>query len=288
MRRYDGAYRWVFSSGGPIVSQSGELLGYIGTGVDIHDFKEAQQELVRYSHKLERSNKDLEHFATIASHDLQEPLRKVILFSDHLRKVGQNSLDAEALDDIERIQRATGTMQRLINDLLDLSRVTRRGKPFQKVSLYQLVESAVADLAFTFQNIHGRVSLEGEAVISADGDQIYQMMLQLLDNALKFHKPEAPSRVDVKLGLLDGNRCQIRIEDNGIGIRAGHLNQIFDTFTRLHHGKEYPGTGIGLALVQKIVERHEGNIRVESIPGEGSVFTVTLPLFRETPENQKS
>jgi light-regulated signal transduction histidine kinase (bacteriophytochrome) len=278
--RADGEYRWILCSGDPVISEEGEFLGYVGTGVDIHDLKEAQAELTGYAHKLEQSNRELEHFATIASHDLQEPLRKVIMFSDHLRRDMQAVMSPEAADDLERIKRATTRMQRLINDLLDLSRITRLGQPFQKADVKAIVEEVLAELRDAFPDSRKRVELDGNMTIDADPRQIHQVMLQLLDNALKFHKPDQPSSVKIDIQPFNG-QCRISVKDDGLGMKAEHLDRIFNAFVRLHHGKDYPGTGIGLALVKKIVERHKGKVTVESVPGEGSTFAVMLPATRK-------
>jgi light-regulated signal transduction histidine kinase (bacteriophytochrome) len=254
--------------------------GCIGAAIDITEFKRAQDAIHDYAKQLERSNKELEHFATIASHDLQEPLRKVMLFTDHVKHM-DHTLSEEALDDIERIQRATGRMQRLITDLLDLSRVIRRGEPFKKIDLHSVIQEVIAELSYTYQDIRSRVQVtDNMMTIEADLNQIRQMMTQLLDNALKFHKPDQASRVNLVIQGIESNQCQIYISDNGIGMKAEYLDKIFGTFIRLH-GAKYPGTGIGLTLVQKIVERHHGSVAVESSPGEGSVFTILLPVIQK-------
>jgi PAS domain S-box-containing protein len=278
IRRYDGVYRVVYSTGSPVIDDNGELIGYVGTGFDITELRETQQKLTSYAHKLEESNKELEHFAAIASHDLQEPLRKVLLFTDHLQKVDGASLSETGADDLKRIQGATGRMQRLINDLLDLSRITRRGSPFEKVDLHFLTREVITELSYFYPNAESRVTVEGGMIIHADYSQMHQMLAQLLDNALKFHKPDQLSSVTVRIQSSNKDKCQITISDDGLGIKPNQLSQIFDAFVRLHHGAEFPGTGIGLALVKKIVERHNGGITVESTPGQGSTFTVTLPI----------
>jgi PAS domain S-box-containing protein len=276
VQRADGMYRWFLSSGAPMLSPSGEFMGYVGTAIDIHDRKMAEEALAHYAQRLEHSNRELEQFATIASHDLQEPLRKIMLFTDHIQSMAP-SLDKETQDDLKRIRSAANRMQRLINDLLDLSRITRRGKHFQKVHLGDVTEEAVTALSHTHKDINRRVTLEGAMTIEADPNQMHQMMIQLLDNALKFHKPGELSHVQVNMEPRGENQCRIRIIDDGIGIKPEHWDKIFETFVRLH-GKNYPGTGIGLALVHRIVERHGGSITAHSTPEKGATFTVTLPV----------
>jgi PAS domain S-box-containing protein len=278
VRRADGKYRWIFSSGEPVLSEDGEFLGYVGTSFDVQDIKEAQEKSARYAQQLEISNKELEHFATIASHDLQEPLRKVRIFSDQLIGITEGLLNEEGLLVLQRIQNATARMQHLIDDLLDLSKITRLGQPFKKLGLRSLTEEVITDLRYTYPDIHHQVKVQGDITIEADPNQIRQMLSQLLDNALKFHQPGQLSKVQVDIQLEGTDQGRITISDNGIGMKAEHLPKIFDTFVHLHHGDQYSGTGIGLALVKKIVERHHGNITVESTPGKGSKFTVLLPL----------
>jgi two-component system CheB/CheR fusion protein len=288
VRRPDGSYRWVISRGGPIITEDGVHLGWSGSVWDIHDRKMAEEALLQYSKRLEVSNRELEQFATIASHDLQEPLRKVMMFSDHLRLIAQNELNAEALDDLERIQRGTRRMQRLIEDLLNLSRVTRRGEAFEPTDLQAVLTEVIAELSYNFPDVHSRVDVSGDAVIEADYNQIRQVFVQLLDNAMKFHLPGRPSKVQVNIETSRDGLCRVSISDNGLGIKPEYLDRIFNTFVRLHHSSHYPGTGIGLTLVQKIVERHNGNVTVSSEAGYGSTFTVILPVVQEDAALQSS
>jgi signal transduction histidine kinase len=194
-------------------------------------------------------------------------------------------LTEEAVDDLERIQNATGKMQHLINDLLDLSRIARQGQPFRKVELKLLTEEVIAELRYTHKDIRNRIELNGSLAIEADQNQIRQMMTQLLDNALKFHKSGKPSSVKINIQAAPRNQCQITITDDGFGIKQEYFSKIFDTFVRLHSGTEYSGTGIGLSLVKKIIERHNGSIFVESILGEGSTFIVMLPVHNRAAQN---
>lgn len=278
----DGSFRWAINRGGAIIADDGSHIGWIGSVWDIHDRRLAEEANLEYAKQLERSNQELEQFATLSSHDLQEPLRKVMIFSDHLKQISQDKLCAEALDDLERIQRATGRMQRLIQDLLDLSKVTRRGAAYTKIFLREIFMEALAELSYHYQDAKSRVHIEGEAIIEADSNQIRQMLIQLLDNALKFHAPETPSHVQVTIKSNPDGFCSISLEDNGLGMNAEYLNKIFNTFVRLHPRKDDSGTGIGLRLVQKIVDRHNGTITVSSEPGQGSTFVVILPILQNT------
>jgi signal transduction histidine kinase len=145
------------------------------------------------------------------------------------------------------------------------------------VDLHLLAREVIAELAYFHPNTKNRVTLEGGMTIHADYNQIHQMLTQLLDNALKFHKPDTPSSVKIHIQASGKDCCRITIRDDGLGMKPEQLSRIFDAFVRLHHGGEYAGTGIGLALVKKIIERHNGSITVESMPSQGSAFTVTLP-----------
>ncbi|HEY9746294.1 MAG TPA: ATP-binding protein [Oculatellaceae cyanobacterium] len=284
IRRHDGEYRWFKTTGGPVLGLNGECLGFVGSTIDIHDLKVTEDKLVKYAERLEESNKELEHFASIASHDLQEPLRKLLLFSDHLRRVEQDRLSLEGMEDLERIQRAVTRMQRLVNDLLDLSRVTRRRQPLQKVELNQIAREVITELSYAYPDIYDRVTLQGEMAIDAIASQMHQLLSQLLDNALKFHAPDQPSHVQINIAAENGNQCRITVMDDGIGILPEHFDKIFNAFVRLHSGTEYSGTGIGLALARKIVERHRGTLTVESILGQGSTFTGFLPIHQSSLE----
>lgn len=285
--RPDGSAIWVRNHVSLVRDQHGLPQGALAISQDITDRKKAEQDLEtaqeglkKYAAKLEKSNKELEHFATIASHDLQEPLRKVIMFSEHLKMIIENQLTDEARSDIDRLQQATQRMQSLIDDLLDLSRITRKGKPFQKTDLAQIVEEVLADWHFTIQASGGHVEVGTMMTIEADAGQMQQLLECLIDNALKFHREGCPPIIKVSMQSLDSRYCQLMVEDSGIGIKPEYQERIFDTFTRLHGKNTYPGTGIGLAIVKKIAERHNGTVAVKSVPGQGSVFIVTLPIHQ--------
>lgn len=284
----NGSHIWVRNHVSLVRDNQGKAQGILAISQDITDRKSAemaleaaQEGLKAYAAKLENSNKELEHFATIASHDLQEPLRKVIMFSEHLKLTNYNLLSDEGKDDIERMQGATRRMQSLIDDLLDLSRVTRRGKPFQKTYLAEVIREVLADLHFSIKESGGQIEIGPMMAIEADPAQMQQLLECLINNALKFHRTGTPPIVKVSAQSLDSQFCQIRVEDNGIGIKDEYQEQIFETFVRLHGKNAYPGTGIGLAIVKKIAERHQGSVEVQSVPGKGSVFSVTLPIRQQ-------
>lgn len=244
----------------------------------LQKLKDSEAELKAYASKLEESNRDLEHFATVASHDLQAPLRKVLIFSGYIQDSAGGKLTEEEQDYIARMQKAIAKMQTLIDDLLGLSRVTRKGKPFLKTDLHTLVDEVLLDLQPLLDETEGRVEI-GEMVNAAvDSTQIQSLLFNLIENALKFHRKDAPPIVKVSAYPTDENHYEIIVSDNGIGIKEEYLHKIFEIFSRLHGESEYPGTGVGLALSKKIAERHGGMIAVDSQPGIGSTFRVRLPF----------
>ncbi|HEX5450500.1 MAG TPA: ATP-binding protein [Gaiellaceae bacterium] len=240
--------------------------------------------------ELARSNQELEQFSSIASHDLQEPLRKIRMFGERLRESLDGSLPEEAASDLERMHNAAERMQTLINDLLEFSRVSYRGRPFEPINLSDVAAEVVSDLEGRITELDGTVDVAQLPVIDADRSQIRQLLQNLIANALKFHKPgEAPVvRVSAEVisgqtprfegEAVGGDRVVITVEDNGIGFETKHADRIFGAFERLHGRSEYEGTGIGLSIARKIAWRHGGHITATSAPNEGSVFTVTLPL----------
>jgi PAS domain S-box-containing protein len=239
-----------------------------------------ETELKRYAEKLEKSNTELEQFATVASHDLQAPLRKVALFAEYLKASAGSHLSSESCDYIERIQKAIQKMQNLINDLLMLSRINRRGKPFRTFDVQKIIDDVLADLEEPIREAGAQLEVSGALTLDMDEGQIYQVFQNLLDNALKFRKKDGPLSIKIALKYLDDDMGQLIVEDNGIGFDEKYLDRIFRIFERLHGEQEYPGTGMGLAIVQKIVERHNGSITARSRPNQGARFIVTLPIHQ--------
>jgi signal transduction histidine kinase len=236
------------------------------------------RELADKNERLEHSNRDLEHFAYVASHDLQEPLRKIRAFSDRVTRRYAALLDDQGRDYLARTENAASRMQRLIDDLLSLSRVTTRKQPMQTFALGQVVREVVADLEIRIQSSGGRVEIGELPEIEADPAQIRQLMQNLIGNALKFHRPDEPPLVRVSATAAGPGRIEIRVEDNGIGFDSRDAEKLFLPFQRLHSRMQYEGTGIGLSICQKIVERHGGTIRAESEPGVGSKFIAVISI----------
>jgi light-regulated signal transduction histidine kinase (bacteriophytochrome) len=213
---------------------------------------------------------------------LQEPLRKIKTFGDRLKVTCSHALTEQGVDYLERMQNATRRMQALIEDLLTLSRVTTKGQPFVVVDLTQITQEVLSDLEVRIQQTQAYVEVGELPLIHADPLQMRQLLQNLIGNALKFHAPGKVPMVKIygeKFDTEDAVEfCQIIVEDNGIGFDEKYLDRIFNVFQRLHGRSEYEGTGIGLAICRKIVERHNGSICAQSTPGQGSRFIVILPI----------
>jgi signal transduction histidine kinase/ligand-binding sensor domain-containing protein len=244
------------------------------------------RDLAEKNARLEGSNRDLEQFAYIASHDLQEPLRKIQAFSDRVAKQYGERMDDQGRDYLARMGGAAARMQRLIDALLSLSRITTKTHPIESIELPELLQEVIGDLEVRIQSTQGRVELGILPSIEGDPVQIRQLFQNLIGNALKFHKPGEAPVVRVTAVTRGSGTIEIRVEDNGIGFENKDAERVFLPFQRLHGRMEYEGTGIGLTICQKIVERHGGTIRGESTPGKGSRFVLTLPIHGPVREKQ--
>jgi PAS domain S-box-containing protein len=281
-RHHDGSSIPVSVSISP-VSDGDEERGAVVIARDIRERKHAEEELHSFMRRLEQSNRELEDFAYVASHDLQEPLRKIQAFGDLLKSKHGPSLPAQARDYVERMQSAAGRMQVLINDLLAFSRVTTKAQPFTRVDLTALAHEVAHDLELRMHDTGGKIEIEPLPMIEADPLQMRQLFQNLTGNALKFHRPGVPPEVRIR-AERNHESMSLLVSDNGIGFEPRHADRIFGLFERLHGRGQYEGTGIGLAICRKIAERHNGTISATSIPGEGSTFTVTLPLHQNLSE----
>lgn len=250
--------------------------------------RSAEAQLREYMLQLERSNAELERFASVASHDLQEPLRKIQAFSDRLRDRFREELPDAGRDYLERIRGAARRMQDLINDLLMFSRLSTVARTFAPVDLARVVRSVMSDLELRIEETGGRIDVSGLPAIEADALSMRQLFQNMIGNALKFTRPDAAPVVKISAEVApapDGRgpgELRIEIADNGIGIEPRHHDRIFGFFERLHGRGKYEGTGVGLAVCRKIVEQHHGSIRVASVVDQGTTFTITLPL-KQTP-----
>jgi len=262
-----------------------------GITTDITDLKEtesalrsSEDKLRQFTLQLERSNRELQDFAYVASHDLQEPLRKIVVFGERLKEKTAGSMAPEALDYLDRMQKAAARMQTLITDLLTFSRVTTKAHPFARVDLAEVAKEVVNDLEGRIELVKGRVELGSLPIIDAEALQMRQVLQNLIGNALKFRRPEEPPVVKVEAEIIPApddpvkKLCRLTVADNCIGFDEKYLDRIFNVFQRLHTRNEYEGTGMGLAIVRKIALYHGGDITARSKPGVGSTFILTLPV----------
>ena len=249
---------------------------YIITLRDISQRKRHETEIQRTMAELERSNSELEQFAYAASHDLQEPLRMVSSYTQLIARRYKDKLDETADEFIHYAVDGTQRMQRMIDDLLTLSRVGRHGKPFQSVPLDSLFDAIIANFRRAGSAPEGNIVRDGPLpTVTGDASQLLLLFQNLVSNGLKYSDPD---NGEVRISAQETNQCwKICVTDNGIGIEPQYHATIFEIFKRLHGYGEYAGTGIGLAICKKITDRHGGTITVKSTPGKGSIFCVELP-----------
>ena len=245
--------------------------------------KAQKKELEALTHALKTSNKELENFAYISSHDLQEPLRKIRAFSDLLDEPESGNLSSEGKSYLERIQQSATRMQRLIRDLLDFSRVSTRALPFERIQLTEILHEVLADLDLAIKDVQGHVEVGALPEIEADPTQMRQLFQNLLSNAVKFRKEGTSPviRIEAQPSHKGQNWIEIRVQDNGIGFDEKYLDRIFTIFQRLE-GNKYEGSGIGLAICLKIAQRHGGEITAQSKLEEGTTFVLHFPLTQTT------
>lgn len=252
--------------------------GYVNVyGRDITERKKAEDKLARKAEELERSNQDLEDFAFIASHDLQEPLRKVILFGDRIKSFYPSGGDDRAKNYIDRLQKSMSKMQNFIHDLLQYSRVAQSSVPNKSIDLNEIISEVASDLQTQFDRTQGQLKIEPLPAIEGDEFLMAQLFQNLVSNALRYSREGVPPRIKISSRSNGEADWDILVEDNGIGIDPQYFHKIFKPFERLHSSDQYGGNGIGLAICSKVVTRHGGKIRIESQPGKGSTFILTLP-----------
>lgn len=252
--------------------------GMISIALLISQLRETEQALQKKTTELERSNKSLSEFAYIASHDLQEPLYIITAYLDNIRNQHQNKLDDPLRNLIDRIYNAALRMSQLTHDLLKYARVNIRNKIFEEVNLNDLIQKIWQDLELRAKEAHATLVIEKLPILFADKPQIEQLFINLLSNALKFRSASQSTHIKISSRNISDQWTEISIEDNGIGIEKDYLEKIFKPFQRLHGRKEYEGSGMGLAICQKIIERHQGHIQAYSEEEKGSRLVITLPL----------
>lgn len=249
--------------------------------------EERTQALTLYSEELARSNRELEDFAFVASHDLQEPLRKIRAFGDRLNSNYADQLGEKGADYLMRMKNAAERMSNLISDLLAFSRVTTRGKEFVDVDLNKIISGILSDLEIAIEESEAKIELDDLPTIQADPSQMHQLFVNIISNAIKFRHADIPPLISFTYTEenIEDEVTQVispwnifTIEDNGIGFEQEFAEKIFVPFQRLHARTEYKGTGIGLAVCRRIVERHAGTISAVSTLGKGTIFTIKMPL----------
>jgi PAS domain S-box-containing protein len=303
LRRADGEFFWYLCEAIPLRDEKGAVVQWVGALTGIHPQKQQAEALERlvaertaaltqeveerrraeqmakvFAIELQRSNSELEQFAYVASHDLQEPLRKIQAFGDRLvHAQRQQPLSPDSQEYLDRITAAATRMRKLIDDLLSFSRVTSHARPFTPVDLNTVLREVLCDLEIRITQTGAQVREVPLPTIEADPFQMRQLFQNLIGNALKFtRRGEAPV---VCIGTEPGppGRVRLLVADAGIGFDTRYLDRIFQVFQRLHGRNEYEGTGVGLAICKKIVERHNGTITARSQPGQGATFVVELP-----------
>jgi PAS domain S-box-containing protein len=276
-RAKDGSFYWVYTTIVPFLNEKGKPYEYVSIRYEITSRKQAEEQLIHYADKLEASNRELQDFASVAAHDLQEPLRKIQAFSDRLKTKYRDLLGDDGKDYLDRMLGSAKRMQTLIDDLLSYSRITTKAQPFVPTDLNQVLREVLSDLEVRIESTHGKIISGTLPTIDGDPSQMRQLLQNILSNALKFHKPETPPEIHIESEVKAGN-CEIRIRDNGIGFEEKYLDRIFTIFQRLHGKSQYEGTGVGLAIVRRIVERHHGQVTAKSTPGSGTTFIIHLPV----------
>ena len=293
VRRADGSYGWTFSRAVPIMDSSNEITEWFGAASDVTERKEAENALQKdhdelelkvkeRTAELEIKNKELRDFTHIASHDLSEPLRKVLTFGSMLMERSANALDDTSKDYLHRMNNAVKRMQNLLNSLLAYSRVTTRTETVMETDLNAAVKDALSNIEILIKEKNACIETGTLPVIMADKNQMIQLFQNLVGNAVKYHKEgQIPIvKINFQVSAIKESVYRICVEDNGIGIDEKFYNIIFNPFERLHGKNEYEGVGIGLSICKKIMDRHGGRIYVKSEPGKGSVFYLEFP--RET------
>jgi two-component system sensor kinase FixL len=278
------------------ILENGREMGAVVIFKDITERKRSEETLARKAAELTRSNAELEQFAYVASHDLQEPLRKIRAFGDRLKGKMDEGDIGEGRDYLERMQNAAARMQTLINNLLTFSRVISTTQPFVPVDLGAVTREVLGDLEVRIEQTKAKIEVGELPTIDADRMQMRQLIQNVIGNALKFQPPEASPVVKVTAEIVkqpfsnaaeptpDDEVCVLRIQDNGIGFDEKYMDKIFAMFGRLHGRTEYEGTGVGLAVCRRITERHSGTITATSKPGEGATFIIRMPVHQAKQE----
>ncbi len=282
----DGTPFWNDLIMSPVKDKKGNITHLVGLQLDVTDRINYQEELEKSRRDLASSNKELEQFTFAASHDLQEPLRMVVSYLQLISKRYQGKLDEDADTFINFAVEGAQRMQVLVNDLLLLSRVRTKAKPFRPVDMQEVLDDVLFALQLSIADNKVTLTHDELPSVPADRTQMTQLLQNLISNAIKYKAPGRDPKIHVGVSNDKGNYT-FYVKDNGIGIEPEYHERIFGVFQRLHTREEYPGNGVGLAICNKIVERHGGRLYIESVPGEGSVFYFSLPKKRKDTKSGK-
>ncbi|HYG01967.1 MAG TPA: ATP-binding protein [Chryseosolibacter sp.] len=280
--RKNGSLFWGMTVITALHDDNNEVIGFAKMTRDLTERKLAEDNLAAKNQQLERTNAELSSFAYIASHDLQEPLRKIQTFLSRISDLEQGKLSERSVDFFNRIQLASQRMQQLIDDLLSYSRMNPDKDKYQEVDLNEIISAVQNDLSETIAEKRAQVNINTSLpVVTGIPFQLAQLFTNLITNALKFSKVEVPPVIDI-VSMKERNASgktfhRISVSDNGIGFEPAYSSKIFELFHRLHGRSEYAGTGIGLAICKKIAENHDGHIEAEGIPGKGATFHLYVP-----------
>ncbi len=293
--RKNGEVIWVYLNCSIVEDSDGKPRHFLSYIKNISERKKLEEEISLYSKnlekrikertiELEKSNESLKDFASIASHDLQEPLRKITIFGDRLKEKLTDAAEEE-IDNINRMQRAALRMQSLVNDLLEYSKVSSSNSNPRVTDLNNILSEVISDLDPSIQNSQGEIKITTMPKLEVDPTQMRQLFQNLISNAIKYHKDEVAPKIRVECHNVDNDFWEISVSDNGIGFEEKYSNRIFKPFERLHGLTEFKGTGMGLAICEKIILNHGGNISCQSQLGKGSKFTVLLPQHKVNDNN---
>jgi len=304
----NGEIKTIHAKGELLLDGSGQVIKMLGTGQDVTEQKKSEKELIIKTKELENVNEELEKFAYVASHDLQEPLRKLITYTSLLNAEYKDQLEGRGAGYIDKITTSSVRMQNLIHDILNLSRLSSEDIQFEKVDLNMAVQQALADMEVIIESSGATINLDVLPVIEANGVKMQQLFLNLISNSIKFRNAGKAPIINVTSSIISGNQlpggyfekikyrfplsggaalletekfCRVTVSDNGIGFNKEYEHKIFEVFQRLQTKNRREGTGIGLAICKKIVESHHGVIWAKSKEGEGSSFTLLLPLTQK-------
>lgn len=281
----EGTVGWTFSRAVPIMDAQGNITEWFGSAADITTQKTITERLeslvAERTRELQRSNEDLQQFAHVASHDLKEPIRKVKTFTNRLEHYLEDNMDATTKRFMERIHVATDRMFSMIDGVLAYSTANAIQQKYGTVDLNDILKDIETDLEVALQSSGGKIQYQNLPVVEGAAVLLYQLFYNLINNSIKFAKDTEPPQIILSSQTDADDFAHIIVSDNGIGFEPHHASRIFETFIRLNPKDEFEGTGLGLSLCKKIVERHGGNIIATGIPGKGASFNITLPLTQK-------